>query len=53
MGEHKRKTVEKRFEDWWKRNGYLHHLPPTVDDLRRLMRCAYHNGWSARTRTKR
>lgn len=51
----RRKTVEQRFADWWKRNTYLYQyeMPQDVADLQRLMRIAYRNGWNARTRTKR
>lgn len=51
----RRKTVDQRFADWWKRNTYLwqYEMPRDEGDLRNMMRCAYANGWAARTRTKR
>ena len=51
----RRKTVEQRFEDWWKRATYMRRgaaVLLTVDQWKAYMRVGYFNGWKARTRTK-
>lgn len=50
----RRKTIDQRFDDWWRRATWLHHngeVPLSVGELKTYVRVGYVNGWNARTRT--